>query len=94
MLAAVIVVQQVESELLYPVVVGRALRMHPLPILLAVTAGGVLYGVIGAALGAPLAAVATVVSGFLRERRGQRGASSSGLSPAPTSHSSVPRAHS
>lgn len=67
-LVAVVVVQQVESEILYPVVVGKALRMHPVPVLVAVTAGGILYGVVGAALGAPLAAVATVTAGFARER--------------------------
>jgi len=61
---AITVIQQVESQILYPVVIGRSLRLHPLPILLAVTAGGVLYGIVGAALGAPAATVA----GFARER--------------------------
>jgi predicted PurR-regulated permease PerM len=37
---------------------GRALALHPVPTLLAVTAGGVTYGIVGAMLGAPLAAVA------------------------------------
>ena len=56
-LAAVVVVQQVESQLLSPVVVGRAVHLHPAVVLLAVTAGAIVYGVIGAALAAPLAAV-------------------------------------
>lgn len=64
---AITVIQQIESQVLYPVVVGRSLDLHPLPILLAVTAGGVLYGIVGAALGAPVLAVATRVAGFVRE---------------------------
>jgi len=56
-LAAVIVVQQVESQLLSPVVLGRAVKLHPGVVLMAVTAGAVLYGVVGAALAAPVAAV-------------------------------------
>ena len=63
-----VVIQQVESEVLYPVVVGRALRLHPVPILLAVTAGGVLFGIAGAALGAPVAAVVTTAAVFWREQ--------------------------
>lgn len=54
----VTLVQQVEGDLLYPVVVGRAIELHPAATLLAVTAGGVLGGIIGAAIGAPVAAVA------------------------------------
>lgn len=65
---AITVIQQVESQLLYPVVIGRSLRLHPLPILLAVTAGGVLYGIVGAALGAPALAAAATVASFARER--------------------------
>jgi putative heme transporter len=60
-LAAVVVVQQVESQLLSPVVVGRAVRLHPAVVLLAVTAGAIVYGVVGAALAAPLAAAVQAV---------------------------------
>lgn len=56
-LLAVTVVQQLEGNLLYPVVVGRAIELHAVAILLAVTAGGVLLGVVGAALAVPVAAV-------------------------------------
>lgn len=65
---AVVAVQQIESEVLYPVVVGRALELHPVPILLAVTAGGVLYGIGGAALAAPVLATAVTVASFARQR--------------------------
>ena len=69
---ATVVVQQIESEVLYPVVVGRALQLHPVPILLAVTAGAVLYGIGGAALAAPLLATVVTVGSFARERRRRR----------------------
>lgn len=54
---AVTLVQQLEGDLLYPVVVGRAIDLHAIAILMSVTAGGVLLGVVGAALAVPVAAV-------------------------------------
>ncbi|HWC33127.1 MAG TPA: AI-2E family transporter, partial [Actinomycetota bacterium] len=65
---AVLVVQQVESNLLQPFVVGRAVAVHPLAILLAVTAGAVLGGVAGAIVAVPVTAVGARVGGYLRER--------------------------
>ncbi|MDQ3769654.1 MAG: AI-2E family transporter [Actinomycetota bacterium] len=55
---AVLVVQQVESNVLHPVVVAHAVSLHPVAILLAVTTGAVVAGIIGAVLAAPLTAVA------------------------------------
>ena len=72
-LVAIVVVQQLEGNVFYPVVMGRRLRLHPVAILLALTAGGVLAGVAGAFLAIPLAAVTAAVLDFMRERRaGQR----------------------
>ncbi|HSK16270.1 MAG TPA: AI-2E family transporter [Gaiellaceae bacterium] len=65
---AVIVVQQIESEVLQPLVVGRSVELHPVAILLAVTAGGVLWGIPGALVAVPVAAVAARAGGYLRER--------------------------
>jgi putative heme transporter len=56
-LGAVILVQQLEGNVLYPWIVGRTMELHPVVVLLAVTIGGVLYGIVGAALAVPLAAV-------------------------------------
>ena len=56
-LAAVVVVQQAEGNLLEPLVMGRAVRLHPAVILLAVAAGTVLAGVAGALVAVPVAAV-------------------------------------
>ena len=54
----VVVVNQLEGNLLQPVVMGKALNIHSLVILLALTAGTILAGIIGAILAVPLTAVA------------------------------------
>lgn len=53
----VIVVNQLEGNFLQPVVMGRTLSVHALVILLALTAGTILAGIIGAILSVPVAAV-------------------------------------
>jgi predicted PurR-regulated permease PerM len=63
-LVAIIVVQQVEGHLLQPLVMGRLVRLHPLGVVLAVTAGTVLAGLVGAVVAVPLAAVLTTVFGY------------------------------
>jgi putative heme transporter len=71
-LAVIVAVQQLEGNVFYPVVVGRKLRLHPVGILLALTAGGVLAGVVGAFLAVPIAAVTAAVLQYTRERREAR----------------------
>jgi putative heme transporter len=68
-LAVIVAVQQLEGNVFYPVVVGRKLKLHPVGILLALTAGGVLAGVAGAFLAVPVAAVTAAVLEYVRERR-------------------------
>ncbi|WP_082177276.1 AI-2E family transporter [Arthrobacter sp. RIT-PI-e] len=55
--AVIIVVNQLEGNFLQPVVMGRTLQVHALVVLLALTAGTVLAGIIGAILSVPIAAV-------------------------------------
>lgn len=57
-LGVVILVQQLESNFLQPVVMAQTLHLHALVILMALTAGTVLSGIIGAVLAVPLVAVA------------------------------------
>jgi len=71
-LGIIIAVQQLEGNVFYPIVVGRKLALHPVGILLALTAGGVLAGVAGAFLAMPVAAVAGAVLQYMRERRETR----------------------
>jgi putative heme transporter len=66
-LAAIIVVQQLEGNVFQPFIVGRSVDVHPLAILLGVTAGAVLAGVIGAMIAAPLVAVAGAILRYARE---------------------------
>lgn len=54
--AIVVAVNQLEGDFLQPVVMGRTLRLHPLVILVALTAGTVLAGLSGAVLAVPIAA--------------------------------------
>lgn len=57
-LAAVVLVNQLEGNFLQPVVMAQTLNLHALVILMALTAGTVLAGIIGAVLAVPLVAVA------------------------------------
>ena len=57
-LGAVILVNQLEGNFLQPVVRGRSLRLHALVVLIALTIGTVLGGIVGAVLSVPIAAVA------------------------------------
>jgi predicted PurR-regulated permease PerM len=72
LLAIIVAVQQLEGNVFYPIVVGRKLALHPVGILLALTAGGVLAGVAGAFLAMPVVAVAGAILHFMRERREER----------------------
>jgi putative heme transporter len=55
-LALVVAVQQLEGHVLQPLVMGRAVSIHPLAVVLAIAAGGVLAGIVGALLAVPIVA--------------------------------------
>lgn len=61
-LAVVIAVNQLEGDVLAPVVYGKTMSLHPLAILLSLTAGITLAGLIGGLLAVPLVAVAWTVA--------------------------------
>ncbi|MGW7318452.1 AI-2E family transporter [Streptomyces sp. NPDC054854] len=70
----VLAVQQIEGHVLQPFILGRAVRVHPLAVVLAVAAGGMVAGIGGAVVAVPLAAVTNTVVGYLRAySREQRG---------------------
>ena len=56
-LAAVIAVQQIEGNLLEPLIMKRQVQLHPAVILVAVTAGTLIAGIAGAFVGVPITAV-------------------------------------
>lgn len=55
-LGLLIAVNQLEAHLLQPLVMGRAVSIHPLAVVLAIATGGVLSGVVGALLAVPTVA--------------------------------------
>jgi putative heme transporter len=70
LLGVVIAVQQLEGNLLEPVVMGRAVHLHPVVILLALGAGAAVAGIVGAFLAVPLAAAGTAAGSYLWSRIG------------------------
>ncbi|MEB3980544.1 AI-2E family transporter [Mycobacterium sp. 663a-19] len=55
-LGLLIAVNQLEAHLLQPLVMGRAVSIHPLAVVLAIATGGVLAGIVGALLAVPTVA--------------------------------------
>ncbi|GGW39040.1 AI-2E family transporter [Streptomyces xantholiticus] len=67
-LAIIVVVQQLEGNVFQPMIQSRGLGLHAAVILLAVTLGGSLAGVVGSLLAVPVAALIAVVWNYLREQ--------------------------
>ena len=65
-LAAIVIVQQVEGNLLYPLLMGATVHLHPAVILVALTLGGVLAGIVGVFLAVPVAAAGSVLADYMR----------------------------
>lgn len=71
MLGIVLLVQQVESHVLQPLIMGTAVKVHPLAVVLAVAAGSTIAGIAGALFAVPVVAflnvfVKTIASGSWR----------------------------
>ncbi|MCX5385333.1 AI-2E family transporter [Streptomyces sp. NBC_00083] len=66
-LLVVLAVQQIEGHVLQPFILGRAVRVHPLAVVLSVAAGGLVGGIGGAVVAVPLVAVTNTVVGYLRK---------------------------
>jgi predicted PurR-regulated permease PerM len=68
-LGAVILVQQVEGHVLQPLIMGRAVAIHPLVVIVGIASGVVLAGIIGALVAVPLIAVLNTGVRRLSRRR-------------------------
>ncbi|MFY1674885.1 AI-2E family transporter [Plantactinospora sp. WMMB334] len=68
-LGVVIGVQQVEGNILQPLIMGRAVAIHPLAVIVGITAGVVLAGIVGALVSVPLIAVLNTAVRRLAHRR-------------------------
>lgn len=66
---AILVIQELEGDILYPVIMGRTIALHPVAILLLLTAGGVIAGIVGALLAIPFGAVVWEAVRYLRDER-------------------------
>lgn len=64
-------VQQLDNDLLAPLIYGRIVRLHPVTILIALAVGGTTAGIAGAFLAVPVVAVAGAVIGELWARYGE-----------------------
>ncbi|WP_345282730.1 AI-2E family transporter [Streptomyces gulbargensis] len=86
-LAIIVVVQQLEGNVFQPIIQSRGLGLHAAVVLLAVTLGGSLAGIVGSLLAVPVAALIAVVWGYVREQLSEppRHAPDGGTSPGPDS---------
>ena len=66
-LGIVILVQQIEGNILQPIIQGRGFNLHAGVVILAVTAGSSLAGIIGAFLSVPIAALLAVIYRYVRD---------------------------
>jgi predicted PurR-regulated permease PerM len=64
-LAVVLGVQQIEGHVLQPVLMSRAVKVHPLAVVIGITTGVTVAGIIGALVAVPLIAMANTVGTFL-----------------------------
>jgi predicted PurR-regulated permease PerM len=69
-LGLIVLIGQIEGNLLQPLVMGRAVNIHPLAVALSVACGTLLAGVIGAVVAVPLVAVTWTVWTTLKTRAG------------------------
>jgi predicted PurR-regulated permease PerM len=77
-IAAYVILRQIEDQFVMPIVVGRAVHLHPLVPIFAVLTGGAIAGVLGAVLAVPAAAAVRVTLDY--------------VFPAPGSHVALPDA--
>src|SRR4029078_2628821 len=67
-LGSIILVQQIEGHVLYPVLMGKTVKLHPAVIIVALAIGGILGGIVGVFLSVPAAGVVSVVLEYARNR--------------------------
>lgn len=67
--ALIVVIGQIEGHLLHPLVMSRAVQLHPMVVALSVVAGAIAAGIVGAVVAVPLVSVAWSVHQSLRATR-------------------------
>ncbi|CAA9320206.1 MAG: hypothetical protein AVDCRST_MAG07-1149 [uncultured Frankineae bacterium] len=69
-LGAVVLVQMIDGYVLEPLVLGKAVRLHPLAVVVVITLGGLLGGIGGAVVAVPLTGAINAATVHLRARTG------------------------
>jgi len=67
-LLLMILVQQIETNILSPKILGESVGLHPLTVIFVVLAGGHLFGLLGLLLAVPFTAVARIVINYWVDR--------------------------
>ncbi|KAA9086619.1 AI-2E family transporter [Microbacterium radiodurans] len=88
MLVIVLGVQQLEGHILQPLLMGSAVKVHPLAVVIVVAGGAMIAGIPGALFAVPLAAFVNVVVLYVSRRSWETGV---GLRPGEAIWSTVPR---
>jgi predicted PurR-regulated permease PerM len=65
MLAVVVAVQQLESHVLQPFILGRSVRIHPVAVIAAIACGAIVAGIVGTLVAVPILAVTKAVANHL-----------------------------
>jgi predicted PurR-regulated permease PerM len=68
-LLVLLVVQQVDNQVISPLVMGRNVQVHPVVVLLALVIAGTVYGVLGLLMAVPSVAAGSVLARHLWESR-------------------------
>lgn len=64
-----VIVQQLENNVLIPLIMGKTMRVHPVMVLIALLAGGQAAGLIGIVLAVPVAILAQETFTYLAEKK-------------------------
>jgi predicted PurR-regulated permease PerM len=67
-LGVVVLVMQLEGHVMQPLLLGRAVRVHPLAVVLSIAAGLLIAGIFGALIAVPIVACANVAGTYLSRR--------------------------
>jgi predicted PurR-regulated permease PerM len=67
-LGIVVLVMQLEGHVMQPLLLGRAVRVHPLAVVLSIAAGLLIGGIFGALIAVPIVACANVAGTYLSRR--------------------------
>ncbi|MDL9980767.1 AI-2E family transporter [Microbacterium sp. ASV49] len=78
MLVVILAVQQLEGHVLQPLLMGSAVKVHPLAVVLVVAGGALVAGIPGALFAVPLAAFVNVVAVYLADRGWETGDTTAG----------------